>query len=192
MYLVFFALIITGYLLGSIPTGYIVCKLKKINIREVGSGNIGATNVYRALGFRWAAVVGALDVLKGVVPTIISLQILDTDLLILTVGLAAVAGHNWSIFVGFKGGRGVATTGGVVLVLMPWISLFVVLVWAVIVKLTRYVSLGSIAAAVIFPILAFFYASLPYFIFTLFLAAAIIIQHRSNIKRLLAGEENRV
>lgn len=192
MYLFFFALIITGYLLGSIPWGFIVCKLKKINIREIGSGNIGATNVYRALGFRWAAVVGALDVLKGVVPTIIALQILDTDLLILTVGMAAVAGHNWSIFVGFKGGRGVATTGGVVLVLMPWISLFVVLVWAVIVKLTRYVSLGSIAAAVIFPILAFFYASLPYFIFTLLLAAAIIIQHRPNIKRLLAGEENRV
>ncbi len=192
MYLVFFALIIIGYLLGSIPWGFIVCKLKKINIREIGSGNIGATNVYRALGFRWAAVVGALDVLKGVVPTIIALQILDTDLLILVVGMAAVAGHNWSIFVGFKGGRGVATTGGVVLVLMPWISLFVVLVWALIVKLTRYVSLGSIAAAVIFPILAFFYASLPYFIFTLLLAAAIIIQHRPNIKRLLAGEENRV
>jgi len=192
LYLVFFALIIIGYLLGSIPWGFIVCKLKKINIREIGSGNIGATNVYRALGFRWAAVVGALDVLKGVVPTIIALQILDTDLLILVVGMAAVAGHNWSIFVGFKGGRGVATTGGVVLVLMPWISLFVVLVWALIVKLTRYVSLGSIAAAVIFPILAFFYASLPYFIFTLLLAAAIIIQHRPNIKRLLAGEENRV
>jgi len=185
-------LLIGSYLLGSIPNGYIICKLKKVDLRKIGSGNIGATNVYRALGFKWAALAGLLDVLKGVLPTLLAVQILESEILFLVVGMAAVAGHNWSVFMGFKGGRGVATTGGVVLVLMPWISLFVVIIWAVIVKLTRYVSLGSISAAVVFPILAGIFAPLPYFIFTVILAAGIIFQHKPNIKRLLAGKENRV
>ncbi len=192
MFFIVIGLMLGSYLLGAIPNGYIICRLKKVDIRKIGSGNIGATNVYRALGFRWAVVAGVLDVLKGVIPTLVAMQIFESEILFLVIGLAAVIGHNWSIFMGFKGGRGVATTGGVVLVLMPWISLVVVLIWAVIVKLTRYVSLGSISAAIVYPILAAIFAPLPYFIFTLILAGAIIFQHRPNIKRLLAGEENRV
>ncbi len=192
MILIVIGLLIGSYLLGSIPNGYLICRLKKVDIRKIGSGNIGATNVYRALGFKWAAAAGLLDVLKGAIPTLVAVQILESEILFLVVGMAAVAGHNWSVFMGFQGGRGVATTGGVVLVLMPWISLFVLLVWAVIVKLTRFVSLGSITAAVVFPILAGIFEPLPYFVFTIIFAAAIIFQHRPNIKRLLAGEENKV
>ena len=191
MHLVFLALLLGSYLLGSIPFGYLVCRAKKLNIREIGSGNIGATNVYRALGFKWAVLVGLLDLGKGALPTLLATQLMESQILFLIVGIAAIAGHNWPVFLGFKGGRGVATTGGVVLVLMPVISLIAVGIWALVVKITRFVSLGSIAVAVIFPIMAFFQSAV-YFYFTLFLALVIIVQHRPNIKRLLSGEENRV
>lgn len=192
MYLVFLVLLIGSYLLGSIPFGYLVSKGKNVNIREIGSGNIGATNVYRALGMKWAVLVGLLDLAKGAIPTLLAIFFLDSEVLILAVGIAAIAGHNWPVFLGFKGGRGVATTGGVVLVLMPLITLIAVLIWVVLVKTTRYVSLGSVAVAVVYPVMAFFLEPRANFIFILFLAAVIIFQHRPNIKRLLAGEENKV
>jgi len=147
--------IIICYLLGSIPFGYIASKLfKKVDIREYGSGNIGATNVFRVLGPSLAFLVVIGDVGKGIF-SIYLMQYLKIDnLLILTIaGLAVICGHNWSVFLGFKGGKGIATTFGVILALNPIIAILAVVVWVIILILTRYVSLSSICA--IFSILVF-------------------------------------
>ena len=188
--------LIASYLLGAVPTSYLAGRLfRGIDLREHGSRNLGATNLYRVLGWRYAVPVGLLDAAKGLVPVLVfAPRVSSSELFALICGLVAVVGHVFSVFVGFKGGKGVATAAGVMLGLTPAALGVAVLVWAALVYLTGYVSVGSIAAAAIFP-LAVFILEPPDQPTMLWLdiavAAAIVWLHRANIQRLLKGTENR-
>jgi glycerol-3-phosphate acyltransferase PlsY len=188
--------LIASYLLGAVPTSYLAGRLfRGIDLREHGSRNLGATNLYRVLGWRYAVPVGLLDAAKGLVPVLVfAPQVSSSELFALICGLVAVVGHVFSVFVGFKGGKGVATAAGVMLGLTPAALGVAVLVWAALVYLTGYVSVGSIAAAAIFP-LAVYILEPPDQPAMLWLdiavAAAIVWLHRANIQRLLKGTENR-
>jgi glycerol-3-phosphate acyltransferase PlsY len=188
--------LIASYLLGAVPTSYLAGRLfRGIDLREHGSRNLGATNLYRVLGWRYAVPVGLLDAAKGLVPVLVfAPRVSSSELFALICGLAAVVGHVFSVFVGFKGGKGVATAAGVMLGLTPAALGVAVLVWAALVYLTGYVSVGSIAAATIFP-LAVYVLEPPDQPAMLWLdiavAAAIVWLHRANIQRLLKGTENR-
>jgi len=188
--------LIASYLLGAVPTSYLAARLLRgIDLREHGSRNLGATNLYRVLGWRYAVPVGLLDAAKGLVPVLVfAPRVSTSELFALICGLVAVVGHVFSVFVGFKGGKGVATAAGVMLGLTPAALGVAVLVWAALVYLTGYVSVGSIAAAAIFP-LAVYLLEPPDQPAMLWLdiavAAAIIWLHRGNIQRLFKGTENR-
>lgn len=186
--------IVIAYLLGSIPTGYWLGRMKGVDIRKFGSGNIGMTNVLRVLGKPYAVLTFIVDVGKGAVAVTLVPYLLQTNepWMKVLAGLAVVCGHNWTIFLKFKGGKGVATSAGVFLGLAWLPTLLVILIFTIIVGITRYVSLGSMIAAVCFPILMLlFHQHLLYIILSILLAFFIIIRHRSNIKRLLAGTENK-
>ena len=188
--------LIASYLLGAVPTSYLAARLfRSIDLREHGSRNLGATNLYRVLGWRYAVPVGLLDAAKGLVPVLVfAPRVSSSELFALVCGLVAVVGHVFSVFVGFKGGKGVATAAGVMLGLTPAALGVAVLVWAALVYLTGYVSVGSIMAAAIFP-LAVYLLEPPDQPAMLWLdiavAAAIIWFHRGNIQRLFKGTENR-
>jgi glycerol-3-phosphate acyltransferase PlsY len=188
--------LIASYLLGAVPTSYLAARLfRGIDLREHGSRNLGATNLYRVLGWRYAVPVGLLDAAKGLVPVLVfAPRVSSSELFALICGLVAVVGHVFSVFVGFKGGKGVATAAGVMLGLTPAALGVAVLVWAGLVYLTGYVSVGSIAAAAIFP-LAVYLLEPPDQPAMLWLdvavAAAIVWLHRGNIQRLFKGTENR-
>ena len=190
------ALIILGcYLLGSIPFGYIAGKLfKKIDIRELGSGNIGATNVFRLLGPSLASLVLIGDIGKGIFSIYLAQYFNIDNLLILTVaGLAVICGHDWSLFLGFKGGKGIATTFGVIFALNPIISILAIVVWVVVMIITRYASLSSILAVIsimIFTIL--FKQPYEYIIFSAIIILLSIFKHKENIKRLRSGNERKI
>ena len=188
-------IIISCYLLGSIPFGYIVGKLfKKVDIRELGSGNIGATNVFRILGPSLASLVLLGDVGKGIL-SIYLVRFLNIDnLLILTIaGLAVICGHDWSLFLGFKGGKGIATTFGVVFGLNPTISILAVIIWGVVVITTRYVSLSSIFAVIsIFIFTILFKQPYEYIIFSAIILILGIFQHKENIERLKSKKERKI
>lgn len=193
-----FIVIIIAYLLGSIPFGLLIGKIKGIDLRKFGSGNIGATNAYRILGFKWGLLVAVLDILKGIIAVQIAQSLLPAQtsgsfIIHILAGLAAIAGHNWSIFLGFNGGRGVATAVGVLLKLEPLVILILLFVWLGIIFITRYVSLASITSALLVPFLMFFLGSPGvYIIFGVLTAVFVIYRHRPNIARLLAGNENRI
>lgn len=186
---------VASYLLGSLPTSWIVVKLVKgQDLRTLGSGNLGATNLFRQLGWKWAVPAGLIDVAKGTIPVLVfGPRAGGGDLMALALGVTAVFGHVFSLFVNFKGGKGVATGAGVLLGLAPWAALVAMVIWAVIVKVTGYVSLGSIvAAAALLPALWLIYPDkhdlvLPFAL----LVAMIIVLHRANIQRLLKGTEHR-
>ncbi len=198
--------LVASYLVGAIPTSYLVGRaFKGIDLRQHGSKNLGATNVYRVMGWKYAIPVGVFDVLKGAVPVwifgphvsgaaheIASLPA-GTDQYLLACGLAAVLGHVFSVFVRFKGGKGVATGAGVVLGVAPYAFLVVLAVWVALVALTGYVSVGSIAAAAVFPLALFLLhpERRPTLWLYVVLAALIVWLHRANIRRLVAGTENR-
>jgi len=188
--------LLASYLLGAIPTSYLAGRLfRGIDLREHGSRNLGATNLYRVLGWRFAIPVGLFDAAKGLVPVLVfAPRVSSSELFALVCGLVAVVGHVFSVFVGFKGGKGVATAAGVMLGLTPAALGIALVVWIVLVYLTGYVSVGSIAAAAIFP-LAVYLIDPPDQAEILWLdlavAAAIIWLHRANIGRLLNGTENR-
>jgi glycerol-3-phosphate acyltransferase PlsY len=208
-------LIPLAYVLGSIPFGLIIGKRHGVDVRTIGSKNIGATNVARALGHKkYFFQVFFLDLLKSFVPMVIASLIVrqmpeasrdrTIYLLWLLVGFAAVLGHMFSIFLRFKGGKGVATSAGLMLGLIPYYSLpglLAVIVFAVVFFPTRYISLGSIAAACAFPMLYLLLgrvngwdvtgAQLPLAVFAFVIALLIIWKHRTNISRLLAGTENK-
>ena len=190
------ALVITiCYLLGSIPFGYIVGKLfKKIDIRELGSGNIGATNVFRILGPSLASLVLIGDIGKGIL-SIYLVRFLNIDnLLISTIaGLVVICGHDWSLFLGFKGGKGIATTFGVVFALNPTISILAVIVWGIVLVTTRYASLSSILAIIsIFIFTILFKQPYEYIIFSAIILVLGIFNHKDNIKRLRSGNERKI
>jgi len=188
-------IILSCYLLGSIPFGYIVGKLfKKIDIREHGSGNIGATNAFRILGPLLASLVVIGDIGKGIF-SIYLVQYFNIDnLLILTIaGLAVICGHDWSIFLGFKGGKGIATTFGVMFVLNPTISVLALMIWVVVVITTRYVSLSSIFAVIsIFIFTILFKQPYEYIIFSAIIMILGIFKHKENIERLKSKKERKI
>lgn len=193
-------LLLFAYLLGGIPTAVILGKtFKGIDVREYGSKNSGATNAGRVLGKKWFYIVMLCDAIKGAIPVILALWITNNITISLIIGVVAILGHTFSIFLQFKGGKGVATSLGVIVVLVPMISIVVLLLFIFIYKLSGFVSLGSIVCAVSFPILVWaaivlhHYSSSYYsvvYVGTL-LALYIIIKHRSNIERLLKGNENK-
>jgi glycerol-3-phosphate acyltransferase PlsY len=189
------AAIVGAYLIGAIPTSYLVVRLvRRVDLRATGSGNLGATNLFRLLGWRYAVPVGLFDAAKGFIPVALLGPWAGVgDLGRLGLGLMAVLGHVFSIFVGFRGGKGVATGGGVVLGLAPLAFLVSLLLWAVIVRLTGYVSLGSIVAAAALPPSAWLlYPGRRDIIWPLAALSLLVIWfHRANIQRLLAGTENR-
>ncbi|MBN1444597.1 MAG: glycerol-3-phosphate 1-O-acyltransferase PlsY [Candidatus Omnitrophica bacterium] len=187
-------LIIGAYLVGSIPWGYALCRaVKKIDIRNHGSGNIGATNVYRVAGGPLAAAVLLLDIGKGLLPVILAKSFSMAPPVIVSAGIASVAGHSFSIFLKGKGGKGVSTSFGVVIALFPAPALLALLVWAVMITATHYVSAGAIAAALSMPFFIHLFHKDAFLTSTgIAICALIIYTHRGNIKRLLAKKENRI
>ena len=217
-----------AFLCGSIPFGWIFGKCKGIDIRQHGSGNIGATNVWRVLGKSCGIPCFLLDVMKGLVPTVIGLSLIYSSLLhnplslnilepfaklhpnsmltaqifqVLT-GLCTILGHNYSPWVAFKGGKGIATSAGVLIALMPAAVVILVLIWGLVFAISRYVSLASIIAAAALPLLtvwgSYFHGKFadgtwnkPLLAFSILIAVLAIYKHRSNIQRLRNGTENR-
>ncbi|MFH1095945.1 MAG: glycerol-3-phosphate 1-O-acyltransferase PlsY [Candidatus Desantisbacteria bacterium] len=196
MWIIAIIFCLISYLFGSIPTGYWMgLMVKKIDIRTQGSKNIGATNVFRVLGRRYGILVLVLDILKGVIPVIIARIYFSHEFQVvwILVGLAAICGHTWTVFLGFKGGKGVATSLGVFLGLAPIPVLIVLPVFIIIFYTTRFVSLGSIISSLLLPPLVWIFTqSIPLLIFCITMAVLIIIRHIPNIKRLIRGEENKL
>jgi len=186
--------ILFSYLVGSIPNGLIIGKLiSGVDIRQFGSKNIGATNAFRVLGPWPALLVMISDMLKGVSGVFLGLYFQGSPVGQLAGGIAAMAGHNWSLFLRFKGGRGVATGLGVIAVIVPKITLIVFMMWIAIVYFTRYVSLGSIVGAALLPVLVWrFGEKVEFLYFSIIAAIFVIVRHRPNIERLLRGEELKI
>jgi glycerol-3-phosphate acyltransferase PlsY len=184
-------LIVVGYGLGSIPTGLLIARWHKgVDIRQHGSGNIGMTNVLRAVGKGAAALTLVGDLVKGLLPVLLARAWLTSPWAIGLVGLAAVVGHVYPLFAGFQGGKGVATTLGVFIPLLPGPLLLAFVVWVACVAIRRQVSFGSLAAASALPIIALLWgAPAPYIVYAFLAAALIWSRHRENIERLLAGTE---
>jgi len=190
---------IASYLIGAIPTAYLFGKhLKGIDIREHGSGNIGATNAFRVLGKKPGTIVLIIDILKGLIPTTLLAYLfgLDNPWGYVFLGLITVAGHNWTVFLQFKGGKGIATSLGVLIGLTIQISTFrpvlliTLLTWIVVFLVTGYVSLASILASTVLPLMMVVFIQ-PFAIVLLgiFLCIFIVFRHRPNIKRLFSGTE---
>lgn len=196
-----------AYLAGSFPSGFLIGKAKGLDIRRLGSGNIGATNVTRVAGKTWGRVCFCLDFLKGFLP-VIAVSCLtrtggilsdDAGILPAAAAFCAVCGHIWPVWLGFRGGKGVSTAAGAILALSPLPLLSAVLVWAIVFFTSRYVSLASVNAAALLPCFALLYnhfqigrkASVPELILLFLLALLTILKHSSNIRRLCQGTENR-
>ena len=185
-----------SYLLGSIPTGFLWGKARGIDIRTVGSGNIGATNVMRALGKGSGIAVLLIDAMKGFIPVFFAPRVFpdaDRNALQIVCCVFVIAGHNWTCWLKFKGGKGIATSAGALLAFLPYPLLCALGVWLLVFAIGRYVSLASISAAIALPVATWFIErNTTLFGFTAILAAIAIYRHRPNIQRLLAGTENRV
>ena len=201
---------IIAYLIGSINFSVLISKkMAGFDVREKGSGNAGTNNMLRSVGKKAAAITLICDILKGVISIVIAIIVgniaknLDRELLLQIAGIAVVLGHTFPIFFGFKGGKGVATSLGVLLISNWQIGLICLVFAVVLMALTRMVSLGSCAAAVLFPVLTLFinqhYTVLTdgksgrvYFVYSVILAIIVLYNHRSNIKRILNGTENKL
>lgn len=186
--------VLLAYLLGSVPNGLWLCHLLyQKDIRNYNSRNIGATNVWRTFGKVPGIIVFLLDFAKGALAVYIASILVGTAEAMMVAGLVAIMGHSLSIFLRFKGGKGVATGLGVIAMLMPQVTGIVFFVWFVIVYATRYVSLGSVIAAALVPVLAYALdAPRIYIMLSVIAAVFVIVRHRSNIVRLMQGNENRV
>jgi glycerol-3-phosphate acyltransferase PlsY len=190
----FFLMLIAAYLIGAIPTGVVLTRLTGAgDIRKTGSGNIGATNVYRTAGRKLGVLTLIGDALKGLLPVLFAGAVLHyPSSQIGLVAIAAFLGHCYPVYLGFKGGKGVATALGIFLVLSPLAVLGAFVLFALLVWKWRYISLGSISAAAAIPGLIYLTErSLPLLLATVVISAIVIIRHRANIERLLKGTENR-
>ena len=196
-------LIIFAYLIGSIPTALLVSKrFFGIDIRDYGSGNMGATNTFRVLGSRYGTMVMVIDILKGMAAVMLYNLLpfylhheLERTNLMLGLGLAAVAGHIFPVFAGFRGGKGVATLLGMVLAIQPVIAISCIGIFAVVLYLTRYISLSSILAAIALPICVLWIWNeneVLYRVFALIVAILVVLTHQKNIGRILRGVESRI
>lgn len=189
--------LVLSYLIGSITTGDIVAYLKKVDLRGQGSGSIGATNVFRAMGPLYAAIVLLGDALKGIIAVILGGKLVGIiggfDFAILT-GIAAIIGHNWPIYTRFQGGKGIATSLGVIIGLTSKSLLIVLPTWIIFFVISGYVSLASIMAAISYPISVYFCYNGDYYklIFALIIGVLAVYRHKSNMQRLLLGKEHRI
>lgn len=191
--------LLLSYVAGSFPSGLVIGKLFfHVDLRDYGSHNIGATNAYRVLGAIPGAIILLLDMCKGLLGVYLG-QLAGTVIpeyqiwLMISGGLLAIAGHNCSLFLHFKGGKGVATGLGVILFLAPWETMIVFLMWAVIVGVSKYVSLGSIVAAFFVPVtMYFFHEPIEIILFGIVAALFVIVRHKDNIVRLVQGKELKV
>lgn len=194
LYILAFALI--AYLIGSIPTGYIIVKLKtNQDIRTIGSGSTGATNVKRVLGKKWFFIVMLLDAFKGALPVMLAkLLTLDTyGIYAVISAIFVIIGHSKPIFLQFKGGKSVASGVGTILALNPLAGLSIAVIWGIITYVSKYVSLGSIIALILSPFLMYIFKNpIGYIVYCAIAAIYIVWLHRENIKRLIKGEENKV
>jgi glycerol-3-phosphate acyltransferase PlsY len=195
-----------GYLLGSVPTGYLVGRAKGIDIRAVGSGNIGATNVFRVLGKAAGVMVLLVDAAKGFLAVWLTAKasgafwgesspgaVALAERLAVVAGVAAILGHNYTCWLGFRGGKGIATTAGVLIALVPTALLIILTVWIILFALTRYVSLASMAASFTLPFAVWLTGgSQPMILVTATLAVLALLKHRTNLQRLLQGTEHKV
>lgn len=200
--------IAAAYLIGSIPFGFLVGKMRGVDVRTVGSKNIGATNVFRTVGRKWGLLAFACDFLKGFIPTLVAkcyaVSDKDASLMVylpLAVGVACVIGHMFTCFMKFKGGKGIATGFGMLVALLPLLVLAAFMLFLAIVCTSHYISLGSICAATFLLATVWFpcatlsnpdgFRNLPQCVMVSFVAAFAIWKHRTNISRLLSGTENR-
>jgi glycerol-3-phosphate acyltransferase PlsY len=188
--------IILSYLLGALPFGLMFSKLfSDVDVRSIGSGNIGATNVLRAAGKKAAVLTLLADALKGLIPVLVVNAIFQNDAVTALAGGAAVLGHVFPIYLNFKGGKGVATSYGVVLAVAPWTGLACLVVWGLVAFIWRYSSLSALISIACYPALTFFRGSnpsKPYGLLSLFIFGMIYYRHRENIRRLLSGIEPRI
>lgn len=184
---------IIGYLLGSVNSSLVVGKFYGVDVRKHGSGNAGATNTLRTLGKKAAIIATLGDMVKGFIACIIGLLIAN-EMGVMTAGIAAIIGHNWPIYFKFKGGKGILTSLAVVL-MMDWrIALILLGIFIIIVAITRFVSLGSIVATILFPVFAatLFAKSTEFIIYSAILAAMALFRHRTNIGRIIKGTESKL
>ncbi len=191
------AVIVGGYLLGSIPSGLILGRLKGVDVRQYGSGKTGTTNVLRTIGKKYAVIALSADVLKGVIAVLIGGYIIGSPAGEMAAGFAAIAGHDWSVFIKFQGGRGVATTMGAVLPMEPLAAVASIGIFVFVIALTRYVSLGSMmgtlsAVALVAAFAAVDRVPVEYAIYAGVASGLIMIQHKANLTRLLSGTENKL
>ncbi|MFQ5936569.1 MAG: glycerol-3-phosphate 1-O-acyltransferase PlsY [Acidiferrobacterales bacterium] len=189
-----YLLVPLAYLFGSISSAVVIARLKRLeDPRKVGSGNPGATNILRYGGTAAAALTLIGDVLKGVIAVLVARLFTQDPLVLALVGLMAFVGHLYPVFFGFRGGKGVATGLGVWLALSPWVALALVMTWLLMAALFRYSSLSAISAAVLAPVYVwFFIPQLPYLALSIVMGVLLVWRHRSNVKKLLAGEESRI
>lgn len=185
---------VLGMVFGSVPSGlWIVKMLHGIDIRNYGSKNIGTTNVFRTVGIQTAVIVLLCDMFKGIAAIAIVNYFYGDPLLNVIIALGALLGHNYSLFLGFKGGKGVATGLGILVFLMPKVAGAVFLIWLALVLTTRYVSLGSIVAAIFTPIMAWYLDyPLPYIVLGTIAGFFVVLRHKENIGRLLSGTESKI
>ena len=187
---------LVAYLIGSIPTGYLIVKGKTgQDIRTVGSGSTGATNVKRVLGKKWFFIVMILDAIKGALPVVLAKILLPEayGLYAVIASIMVILGHSKPIFLQFKGGKSVASGVGTILALNPIVGASIAIIWAIITYISKYVSLGSIIALGISPVLMYLFKNpIGYVVYCLIAAIYIVYLHRENIVRLIKGEENRV
>ena len=187
---------IVAYLIGSIPTGYLIVKAKtNQDIRTIGSGSTGATNVKRVLGKKWFFIVMLLDAIKGALPVVLAKYLTDDIYGIYAViaAIFVIIGHSKPIFLQFKGGKSVASGVGTILALNPLVGLCIAVIWSVITYISRYVSLGSIIALIVSPFLMYIFKNpIGYIVYCAIAAVYIVYLHRENISRLLKGTENKV
>ncbi|MCX7568947.1 glycerol-3-phosphate 1-O-acyltransferase PlsY [Tumebacillus sp. DT12] len=194
------AAILIGYLLGSISFSMIIGRyFAGIDIRDHGSGNAGATNTLRVLGPKWAATVLLLDLMKGVFAVLIARWIGATDTFVVLTGVAVIAGHNWPLFFNFRGGKGVATTIGVMFSLLPLEATAAAIIGLIVLAFTRYVSLGSMVFATLIPLLIVLAETMfdweisrAYLVFSVVAAVMTIWRHRANIGRIAKGNESKL
>lgn len=200
--MILFSILLFSYLLGSIPFGFLIAKARGIDIRTVGSGNIGATNVLRFVGKKWGIFVFVCDTLKGLAAVLIARLFcpqvtISCELFCIFAGVACILGHNYTCWLKFKGGKGVATSAGVVFGLFPLPGLIIFLIWLALYYATRYVAIASMLAAIALPISVWALQRVrgnvnPVdLIFSILVAALVVVRHRTNIKRLLDGSEHR-
>jgi len=189
------ACIIASYLVGAIPFGLFFGRfLGGVDVRTLGSGNIGATNVLRGAGKKAALMTLLADLVKGLVPVLLTARIGSDDTVTALSGIAAIAGHNFPVYLRFKGGKGVATSFGVVLAVAPWTGLVCLVTWALAAAIWRYSSLSALLAFVPYPLITFALNvhSKPLELLSLFVFGLMYYRHRDNIKRLLAGTEPKI